>query len=145
MKKTIILIAILLSFTANAQQSSELNDSNKVYSFSTTSIWRICGDYEPVYYIKVLHPTYNEVVYHNFKLSDLQRICEYAKKLDSKESIHKAEFVHKTNNNKIHFKTGVQGKKRRVVLVFNDTRWIHGFSVDIRLDKLAKWIGVELT
>ena len=42
------------------------------------------------------------------------------------------------------YKVGRQGRKHLTVLMFNDTDWINGYSVEVRLDKLAKWIGIEL-
>mgnify|MGYP001275345516 FL=1 len=136
----VFLGSMLIGTQANAQDSSALNNGNKVYHFSSTIVWKI----ESTYYIQIEHPVYDDVVMHTFTEETLRDIKKHSDEVMVDTHIYYSEFDYSTKNNKIVYKVGRQGKKHLTVLMFNNTDWIHGYSVEVRLDKLAKWIGIEL-
>lgn len=136
----IFLGAMLVGTQANAQYSSALNSDSKVYHFSSTIIWKV----ESTYYIQLEHPVYGDVVMHTFTEQTLRDIKKHSDEVMVDTHIYYSEFNYSTKNNKIVYKVGRQGKKHLTVLMFKDTNWIHGYSIEVRLDKLVKWIGIEL-
>ena len=136
----VFLGGLLIGTQANAQDRSALNNENKVYHFSSTIIWKI----ESTYYIMIEHPVYGDSVVHTFKEQTLRDIKKHSDEVMVDTHIYYSEFEYSTKNNRIVYKVGRQGRKHLTVLMFNDTDWINGYSVEVRLDKLAKWIGIEL-
>lgn len=136
----IFLGAMLVGTQANAQEASELSELNKVYHFSSTIIWKV----ESTYYIQLKHNAYNDLVIHSFTEDTLKEIKSHSDEVMVDGHIYYSEFDYSTKNNKIVYKVGRQGKKHITVLMFKDTDWINGYSVEVRLDKLCKWIGLKL-
>ena len=136
----VFLGSMLIGTQANAQYRSELNEDSKIYHFSSTIIWKV----ESTYFIRIEHPVYGDSVIHTFTEQTLRDIKKHSDEVMVDTHIYYSEYEYHTRGRKIVYKVGRQGRKHLTMLMFNDTDWIHKYSVEVRLDKLAKWIGIEL-
>lgn len=153
MKKLLLLLLLILGYAANAQTRSIFNSDNEIYNNLSETIWKVDGNNEhdePKYYIQIKHRLYNEILIHDFTLSQLREIYCYAldymegQEFAYKKTMYWAKLEH--SHGIIQFKVGFNSKRKpytKVELCFYDEDWIHSFSETLRLESLLKWIGED--